>query len=112
MSRRVAAEPQAVQRDDTGDNGGDRDDQPARVVIGNVVVARVRDQVVGDDVNRTVRHHGGGGGGGDHQCDERARNDGHWCAHSAPSPPRLASRPHITKPFPEPHDRPRRASIA
>jgi len=83
MGRRVAAEPQAVQRDRTGDYGGDRDDQPARVVTGNIVVACVRDQIVGNDVNRAVRHHGRGGGSGDDQCDERAGNDGHWCAHSA-----------------------------
>jgi len=86
MGRRVAAEPQAVQSERTGDHGGDRDDQSARVVTGNVVVARVRDKIVGNDVDRTVRHDGRGGGSGDHQCVKRARNDGHWCAHSGPLP--------------------------
>lgn len=59
-------------------------------MTGNVVVAGVRDQVVRNDVNRAVRDHGSGGGSGDDQCDERAGNDGHWCAHSGPlpSPPR------------------------
>ena len=61
----------------TGDHGGERGDQPARAVTGNVVVAGVRDQIVGNDVNRTVRHHGRGRGSGDHQCDQRAGNDGH-----------------------------------
>ncbi len=86
MGRHVTAEPQAVQSDRTGDQRGDRDDQPARVVTGNVVVARVRDKIVGDDVNRTVRHDGRGGGSSDHQRDQRARNDGHWCADSGPLP--------------------------
>jgi hypothetical protein len=41
-----------------------------------------------------VRDHGGRGGSGDHQCDERAGNDGHWCAHSGPVP----SAPRETEP--------------
>jgi hypothetical protein len=99
MRGRVAAEPQAVQSDRTGDHGGDRDDQPARIVTGNVVVARVRDKIVGNDVYRTVRHDGRGGSSSDHQCDKRARNDGHWCAHSSPLPlpPREGDPGTVTK---------------
>jgi len=87
MGGRITAEPQAAQRDHTGNHRGEHGDQSPRVVTGNVVVARMRDQIVGNDVNRTVRRHGRGGGSGDHQCDERPRNDGHWCVHSGPLPP-------------------------
>lgn len=95
VGRSVAAEPQTVQRDRAGDHGGDRDDQATRVVTRNIVVARMRDQVVGNDVDRAVRHHGRRGGSGDDQRDERAGNDGHWCAHSGPLP----SPPRETRPF-------------
>ena len=90
MSRRVAAKPQTAQRDHTSEQRGERDDEPARVVTGHVVIARVRDQIVGNDVNRSVGHHSRGGGSGDHQRDERARDDGHRCLRSGPllPPPR------------------------
>jgi len=77
IRRRVAAEPQAVQRDCAGDDGRERHDDAARVVDGDVVVARVRDQIVGNDVDRAVRRHGSGSSSSDDQCDERARGDGH-----------------------------------
>lgn len=43
IGRHVAAEPQAVQGDDTGEQSVYGDDQSARIVAGNVVVTCVRD---------------------------------------------------------------------
>lgn len=42
----------------------------------------MRHEIVGDNVDRTVRYHGCRGGSGDHQRDERTKGDGHCCAHS------------------------------
>ena len=86
IGRGIAAKPQAAQRDRDGDQGDERDADPARVVAGNVVVARMCDQIVGDDVNRAVRQHRRGCGGGDDQCYERAKSGRHWPVHSRPLP--------------------------
>lgn len=66
-----------MQGDDTGKQRGDRNDQSARVVAGNVVVARMRDQKVSDNVDRPVRDHCRGRGRGDYQSEKRTRNAGH-----------------------------------
>jgi hypothetical protein len=80
-----------VQRDRAGNHGTERDDQAARVVTGNIVVARVRDEIIGNNVDRAVRQHGRRRGGGDHHCDQRARNHGHCCVASGLLPPRPPS---------------------
>jgi hypothetical protein len=77
IGRHVAAKPQAMQGDDTGEQSGDGDDEPARVVARNVVVACMRDQKVSNNVDRPVRNHGRGRGRGDYQCEERTRSAGH-----------------------------------
>lgn len=66
-----------MQRNNAGDDGGDYNHKPARGMTRNVVVARVRDQVVGDDVNRSVRHHRRRGSSGDHQRNKRSRSERH-----------------------------------
>jgi hypothetical protein len=56
----------------------------------------VRDEIIGNDVDRAVRNHGRSGGRGDYQCEERARDGGHWRLDSAPwapAPRQIAGAP-------------------
>jgi hypothetical protein len=66
-----------MQRQHTRDDGSNRTHETTRGVSRNVVVARVRDEIVGDDINRPVRYHGRGGRSGDHQRNERSKSDRH-----------------------------------
>ena len=68
---RLTAKSQPVQRYRTRDYRGDHADEPARGVTGNVIVARMGNQIVGDNVDRRVRYEGRESGRGDHQRDER-----------------------------------------
>lgn len=93
IGRHVATKPQAMQGDDTGEQSGDGDDEPARVVARNVVVACMRDQKVSDNVDRPVRNDGRGRGRGDYQCEKRTSSAGHLMRAFEPFAPRASRDP-------------------